>query len=148
PVLAGEIQTGLGRTGSWFASVADGLDPDIITLAKPLGGALVPIGATIARKHIYRALLPGLASKRHSNTFGGGSLASAVGLRSLEILVTQRLDLRAAEYGARGLGRLRAIAATVPGLIDEVRGAGMLFAVALKPLVGFRVPGVPTEDVQ
>lgn len=148
PVLADEIQTGLGRTGSWFASVAAGLDPDIITLAKPLGGALVPIGATIARRDIYRALLPGLASKRHSNTFGGGSLATAVGLRSLEILVEERLDLRAAELGERGLQRLRVLADDYPALIAEVRGAGMLFAIALQPLVGFRVPGVAPEDVQ
>lgn len=66
PVLADEIQTGLGRTGAWFASVDASLEPDIVTLAKPLGGSLVPLGATIARKPIYRALLPGLASKRHS----------------------------------------------------------------------------------
>lgn len=147
-VLADEIQSGLGRTGHWFASLAAGLEPDIVTLAKPLGGGLVPIGATIARKDVFRALLPGLNSKRHSNTFGGGSLAAAVGLRSLELLVEERLDERSAEYGRRGLERLRTIAAKVPDLIDEVRGAGMLFALSLKPLVGFRVPGVSADDMQ
>jgi len=148
PVIADEIQTGLGRTGSWFASVADGLEPDIVTLAKPLGGGLVPIGATIARKNVYRALLPGLNAKRHSNTFGGGSLAAAVGLRSLELLVEERLDRRSAEFGKRGLERLQRIATDFPELIEEVRGAGMLFAMALKPLIGFRVPGISPEDVQ
>lgn len=148
PVMADEIQSGLGRTGHWFASVAAGLEPDIITLAKPLGGGLVPIGATIARKDVYRSLLPGLNAKRHSNTFGGGSLAAAVGLKSLELLVEGRLDQRSAEYGRIGLERLRSIAAKVPELIDEVRGAGMLFAMSLRPLVGFRVPGVSNDDMQ
>lgn len=148
PVIADEIQTGLGRTGHWFASVAAGLDPDIITLAKPLGGGLVPLSATIARKKIFQALLPGLASKRHSSTFSGGTLAMAVGLRSLEILVEERLDLQAAESGRYGLRRLERMAESFPNLIESVRGAGMLFALSLKPVVGFRVPGVSEEDVQ
>ena len=147
-VVADEIQTGLGRAGSWFASVTAGLEPDIITLAKPLGGGLVPIGAVIARKPIFRSLLPGLASKRHSNTFGGGSLAVAVGLKSLELLVTGRLDVRAAELGRQGLARLRHLADKYPNLIEEVRGSGMLFALTLRPMIGFRVPGISTEDVQ
>jgi len=147
-VIADEIQTGLGRTGTWFASVAAGLDPDIVTLAKPLGGGLVPIGAVIARKPVFRSLLPGLASKRHSNTFGGGSLAAAVGLKSLEILVEERLDLRAARLGEQGIARLKAVASRFPNLIEEVRGAGMLFALTLRPMIGFKVPGVSAEDVQ
>lgn len=147
-VIADEIQTGLGRTGHWFASVAAGLEPDIVTLAKPLGGGLVPIGAVIARQPIFKSLLPGLASKRHSNTFGGGSLAAAVGLKSLELLVEGRLDRRAARLGAEGLARLQRMATRYPNLIEEVRGAGMLFAITLKPMIGFKVPGVSAEDVQ
>lgn len=148
PVIADEIQTGLGRTGYWFASAAAGLEPDIVTLAKPLGGGLVPIGALIARKKMYRALLKGLASKRHSNTFGGGSLAMAVGLKSLELLVEGRLDERARRLGSLGLERLRRIKDSAPDLIDDVRGAGMLFALSLKPVVGFKVPGVDPEYIQ
>src|SRR5690606_40347834 len=109
-VIADEIQTGLGRTGHWFASVAAGLDPDVVTLAKPLGGGLVPVGATIARKPIYRALLHGLAAKRHSTTFGGGSLAMAVGAKSLELAVDEDLPRRSAEGGRYGLERLLAVA--------------------------------------
>ena len=147
-VIADEVQTGLGRSGHWFASVADGLDPDIVTLAKPLGGGLVPVGATIARRDVYRSLLPGVASKRHSNTFGGGTLAAAVALKSLEMLVEERLDLRARRLGERGLARMRATAERHPGLLSEARGAGMLFAFKLQPILGFPVPGVPEEDVQ
>src|SRR5690606_18396885 len=148
PVIADEIQTGLGRTGHWFASVAAGLEPDIVTLAKPLGGGLVPVGAVIARRDVYRALLPRTASKRHSNTFGGGSLASAVALRSLEIIVDERLDLRSRRLGEAGLARMRATASRFPDLIAEARGAGMLFAFTLQPILGFKMPGVLEEDVQ
>ena len=130
-VVADEIQTGLGRTGSYFASLAGGLEPDIITLAKPLGGGIVPIGATIARLDIYRAMLGGLESKRHSNTFGGGSLAAAVGLRSLELIVEEDLVRYAREAGARGLERLRAIQSAHPAFLAQVRGAGMLALRAL-----------------
>ncbi len=147
-VIADEVQTGLGRTGHWFASVADGLEPDIVTLAKPLGGGILPVSATIARKAVYKALLPGLASKRHSTTFGGGSLAMAVGLKSLELLVTEDLATRSAEHGRYGLERLQGLAAQYPNLVESVRGAGMLFAISLKPVVGFKVPGVSEEDVQ
>lgn len=147
-VIADEIQTGLGRTGHWFASVAGGLDPDIVTLAKPLGGGLVPIGATIAHKDVYRALLHGLTAKRHSSTFGGNSLAMAVGLRSLELLVDEDLATRAAAAGRYGLERMRAVAERHPNLLEEVRGAGMLFAFVLRPVVGFKVPGVSEADVQ
>lgn len=147
-VIADEIQTGLGRTGHWFASVADGLEPDIVTLAKPLGGGLLPVSATIARKAVFHALLPGLASKRHSSTFSGGTLAMAVGLKSLELLVEGDMPKRSAEAGEYGLQRLQALAEKNPGLIESVRGAGMLFAISLKPVVGFKVPGVSEEDVQ
>ncbi len=148
PVIADEVQTGLGRAGHWFASVAEGLEPDIVTLAKPLGGGLLPVGATIARREIFRAMLPGTASRRHSSTFGGGSFACAVALRSLELLVDERLDLRAQELGRRGLERMRATVERYPNLLADARGAGMLLAFTLRPIVGFPVPGVPADDVQ
>jgi acetylornithine/succinyldiaminopimelate/putrescine aminotransferase len=130
--IADEIQTGLGRTGHYFASVAMGLEPDIITLAKPLGGGLVAIGATIARKTIYKKMLGGFESKRHSNTFGGNSLAMAVGLKSLELLLEENLAERAAEYGKRGLEKLQTIQQQYPGYIKTVRSAGMLFAMQVR----------------
>jgi acetylornithine/succinyldiaminopimelate/putrescine aminotransferase len=131
-VVADEIQSGLGRTGHLFASVDQGLDPDIVTLAKPLGGGMVPIGATIARKWIARKMLGGLACKRHSNTFGGGSLAMAVGLRSLEIIVEEDLVSRSRELGQRGRERLEEIKKKYPHFLQEVRGTGMLFAMQLQ----------------
>jgi acetylornithine/succinyldiaminopimelate/putrescine aminotransferase len=132
PVIADEIQTGLGRTGHWFASVADGLDPDVITLAKPLGGGLVPVGATIARAPIYQAMLPGTDSKRHSNTFGGGTLAMVVAQRSLELIVDDDLVAKARRDGEIGLARLRTMAERYPDYVAEVRGAGQLFAIQVR----------------
>lgn len=134
-IIADEIQSGLGRTGHAFASLAANLEPDVITLAKPLGGGLLPVGATIARKNIVQKALGGLASKRHSNTFGGGSLAMAVALKSLEIIMEDGLIDRARHLGERGLGRLWQIQQDYPDIIAEVRGAGMLFALQFRPLV-------------
>ena len=134
-VVSDEVQSGLGRCGHDFASLALGLEPDIITLAKPLGGGLVPIGATIARQDIMGKMLGGLGSKRHSNTFGGGSLAMAVGLKSLEIIEDEGLSERARVFGARGLGRLQTLAARYPDFFEVVRGAGMLFALQLRPVL-------------
>jgi putrescine aminotransferase len=134
-VIADEVQTGLGRSGHLFASVAAGLDPDVVTLAKPLGGGLVAIGATIAREWIVKKALGGIQAKRHSNTFGGGSLAMAVGLRSLEIIVEEDLAGRARVLGEAGRRRLEGFSARYPGLVEESRAAGMLFALQLKPLL-------------
>ena len=134
-VIADEIQTGLGRSGHWFESVAQGLTPDILTLAKPLGGGMVPVGATIVRHDIYRQLLGSVEKvKRHSNTFGGNTLAMAVGLKSLELLMDGDYPARSRRLGERGLARLKAIQARTPGLLEDVRGAGMLFAMNFRPV--------------
>lgn len=134
-IVADEIQTGLGRTGHWFESLAQGLEPDIVTLAKPLGGGMVPIGATIARRRLSRAALGGLGCGRNSSTFGGNSLAAAVALKSLEILIEEDLPARARTLGARGLARLEGIRSRYPHLLTAVRGAGMLFALQFEPVV-------------
>jgi len=139
-VVADEIQTGLGRCGHWFASIAGGLEPDIVTLAKPLGGGLVPVGATIARRDIYAKMLSGMSCKRHSNTFGGGSLAMAVGLKSLEILVEEDLPARSMALGAEALDKFKGLATRYPKLIEAVRGQGLLMAVQFKPVIPFKVP--------
>ncbi|HEY3330007.1 MAG TPA: aminotransferase class III-fold pyridoxal phosphate-dependent enzyme [Capsulimonadaceae bacterium] len=139
-VVADEIQAGLGRCGEWFVSVADGLEPDIIALAKPLGGGLVPIGATIARTEIYSQMLSGMSCKRHSNTFGGNSLAMAVGLKSLELLVDGDLPARSKAMGVDGLARLTALAEKYPKLIQAVRGRGLLMAIQFQPVSPVKVP--------
>jgi len=144
-VIADEVQTGLGRCGAWFLSVAEGLEPDIVTLAKPLGGGLVPVGATIARHRIFQALLKGLSAKRHSSTFGGGSFATAVALRSLEIIVDEGLVEKARADGEYGLARLRDIFGRHERLIADVRGRGLLFAVQIRPMLPNRLVPIDPE---
>ena len=136
PVIVDEIQAGLGRSGYWVPSIEwGGMDPDIITFAKPLGGGMVPIGATVVRNAMFGKMLGGLDCKIHSNTFGGNSLAMAIGLKSLEILREENLVARSRRLGEQGLERLQAIAEGHPDLIANVRGFGMWFAIELHPVV-------------
>ena len=136
PVIVDEIQAGLGRSGYWVPSIEwGGMDPDIITFAKPLGGGLVPIGATVARSAIFGKMLGGLHCKTHSNTFGGNSFAMAIGLKSLEILREEDLASRSRQLGDKGLERLKSLAVNHPDLIEEVRGFGMWYAIQFHPVV-------------
>jgi putrescine aminotransferase len=142
-VIADEIQTGLGRTGHWFASLAGGLEPDIITLAKPLGGGITAVGATIARSWIVGKTLGGFSAKRHSNTFGGNSLAMAIGVKALEILIEENLVERSQRLGAKGLERLKALQAKYPNLLEAVRGSGLLMALQFKTVLPPKmIPGL------
>ncbi len=137
--IADEIQTGLGRSGYWFASIEwGGMDPDIIALAKPLGGGLTAIGATIARKGIFKKMLGGLHAKQQSNTFGGNSLAMAIGLKSLDIIENENLVTRARRLGEQGAKRLNKMATAYPGLFAETRAFGLLFAAQFQPVTPTR----------
>ncbi|MEJ2180563.1 MAG: aminotransferase class III-fold pyridoxal phosphate-dependent enzyme [Gammaproteobacteria bacterium] len=136
PVIVDEIQAGLGRSGYWVPSIEwGGMDPDIITFAKPLGGGMVPVGATVVRDAMFSKMLGGLDCKIHSNTFGGNSLAMAIGLKSLEILREEKLVERSGQLGVKGLDRLKQIAETHPDLIAKVRGFGMWFAIEFHPVI-------------
>jgi len=119
-----EIQTGVGRTGRWFAYEHFGITPDIITLAKGLGGG-VPIGAMLATE-AASAFVPG----DHGSTFGGNPLACAAALAVLETIEAENLVANAAEVGAYFLGSLRDLARRHPAIID-VRGLGLMIAIDL-----------------
>jgi acetylornithine aminotransferase len=118
-----EVQTGIGRTGSWFMHQADGLQPDLITLAKALGGGL-PIGATLAFGDAADLMTAGA----HGSTFGGNPIAAAAALAVLDTIRDEGLLERAKEIehrftaGIEGLGH--------PG-ISAVRGRGALMGVVL-----------------
>ncbi|OAR27670.1 acetylornithine aminotransferase [Streptomyces sp. ERV7] len=127
-----EVQTGIGRTGHWFAHQADdGVDPDVIALAKGLGGGL-PIGAVVACGAAADLLTPG----QHGSTFGGNPIACAAGLAVLETIEKEGLLARAARVGER-LGR--GIEAVRHPLVREVRGAGLLLGIVLAEPVAARV---------
>jgi putrescine aminotransferase len=148
PLIADEVLTGLGRTGYWFTSVEYGkMSPDIITLAKPLSGGMIPIGATIVRNEIFTNMLSGINSKIQSNTFGGGALAMAIGLRSLEIIEDQALVDRAAIFGERAKNRLSKLPAEFPELIKSVHIEGMLWGIHFQSVPGMNESASPQVSV-
>jgi acetylornithine/succinyldiaminopimelate/putrescine aminotransferase/predicted amino acid dehydrogenase/acyl carrier protein len=124
-----EVQTGLGRTGSWFGCDHEGVVPDALTVAKALGGGLVPIAAVISSAAAWSDDF-GL---QHSSTFAGGGLACRAGLAVLDELAKddEALIQRAAAIGARFQERLRSVAARFPHLVSEVRGRGLLMGLRL-----------------
>ncbi len=121
-----EVQTGFGRTGRMFALEHYGLQPDILCVAKSLGGG-VPIGVTLLGERVQE-LHPGL----HGSTFGGNPLSAAAAVAALDALVEERLPQRAAEMGAYLLGALSDIESP---LVREVRGLGLMVGIELKQKV-------------
>jgi len=123
-LIADEIQTGLGRTGRLFCVEHEGVTPDIMTLAKALGGGVIPIGAFIARPRLWEEFRrdPYL----HTSTFGGNPLACRAAIATLDVLVEERLADHAETLGARFMDRLRAIQARHPAIVRDVRGRGLM----------------------
>ena len=126
-MIADEIQTGLGRTGRLFCVDHEDTIPDILTLAKALGGGVMPIGAFIARPRLWEQFRrePYL----HSSTFGGNPLACRAALATLDVLTDERLAERAEERGHHFLRLLREIQTRRPGVITAVRGRGLMIGV-------------------
>ncbi len=128
-----EVQTGLGRTGKWFAYQHYGVEPDVITLAKGLGGG-VPIGAMLAREPVAGAFQPG----DHASTFGGSALPAAAALATLEAIEEEGLIENAARVGGLLAERLESLRGRY-GLITEVRARGMMIGIDLAKPVALRV---------
>ena len=121
-----EIQTGLGRTGSLFAYEDSGITPDILTLAKGLGGG-VPIGAMIAKNHVSKVFSHG----SHGSTFGGNPLACSAGLVVVETLTADHFILEnCRRLGAFIMGKLAKLQSRY-SFIKEVRGKGLLIGMEL-----------------
>ena len=120
-LMLDEIQTGLGRTGHWFAFQAQGLEPDVVTMAKALGNGM-PVGACWARAEVAAAFSPG----DHGSTFGGQPLALAAARATLAVMEAEDVCGRARLAGARLAQGLRRL----PGVVS-VRGAGLLLAAQL-----------------
>jgi acetylornithine aminotransferase/acetylornithine/N-succinyldiaminopimelate aminotransferase len=124
-LIADEIQCGLGRTGHWFAGQALGVQPDVITVAKPLAAGL-PLGAILASERAARAFHPGM----HGTTFGGGPLACAVALAFLETIERERLLSNVRRTGRYFRARLEELRRRY-NFIPAVRGAGLMLAMEL-----------------
>nr|WP_205680228.1 putrescine aminotransferase [Brenneria salicis]NMN92025.1 diamine aminotransferase [Brenneria salicis ATCC 15712 = DSM 30166]RBP59119.1 diamine aminotransferase [Brenneria salicis ATCC 15712 = DSM 30166] len=126
-LILDEVQTGMGRTGKMFACEHAGVQPDILCLAKALGGGVMPIGATVATEKVFSVLFenPFL----HTTTFGGNPLACAAALATINVLLSEKLPDQAASQGEFLLTGLKQLAANYPELIVEVRGVGLLQAI-------------------
>ena len=120
-----EVQTGLGRTGKLFAYQHAGVQPDVFTLAKGLGGG-VPIGALVARGVAADVLGPG----QHAATFGGNPLSTAAALATLTVLIENKLAQQATEKGKYIIEKLQIMQKENP-LIKEVRGLGLMIGMEL-----------------
>jgi acetylornithine aminotransferase len=118
------VQTGMGRTGDWFGYEYSGITPDVITLAKGLGGGL-PLGAMIALGKAANLFQPG----DHGSTFGGNPVTTAAGLAAIEYIETQDILRKVERQGAHLMQEL----ALIPG-VKEVRGAGLLLGIELEAL--------------
>ncbi|MFZ5557642.1 MAG: aspartate aminotransferase family protein [Pseudomonadota bacterium] len=124
-LMLDEVQSGIGRTGRWFAFQHTRIAPDVMTLAKGLGSG-VPIGACLARGVAAQVFKPGT----HGSTFGGGPLAATAALATLEIMESDGLLANASAMGQFIREGLQARLAGVPGIV-EVRGQGLMIGVEL-----------------
>lgn len=124
-LILDEIQTGIGRTGTLLCHEQYGIVPDIITVAKALGGG-VPIGAIMAREQVAQAFHPG----DHGGTFGGNALACSAGCAVMETILSEGLCAHAAAMGEKLTTALRALSQTHPA-VEQVRGMGLLIGVQL-----------------
>lgn len=127
-LMLDEIQTGMGRTGKWFAFQHNNIKPDVVTLAKSLGNG-VPIGACITNEKTASAMKPG----SHGSTFGGNPLACAAALAVIDSIETEQLVSNAAETGAYLLNALQQAFEPV-GAVREVRGKGLMIGIELEPV--------------
>jgi ornithine--oxo-acid transaminase len=125
-LILDEVQSGLGRTGRWFAHQHEGIKPDGLILGKALGGGVYPISALVGTRQLMRVFDPG----SHGSTFGGNALAARIGLEALAIIEEENLVERSAEMGAYLLDRLREMRSNI---VKDVRGRGLWVGVEVDP---------------
>lgn len=130
-MIADEVQTGLGRTGTTFGVEHDGVSPDLMPLAKALGGGVMPIGATVGTKAVFDAIYSE-NPLHHTSTFGGNPLACAAGLAGIRVLCEEGLVERSAQLGPVMKAGLEDVATRHPDLILEVRGRGLMIGVEMR----------------
>jgi acetylornithine/succinyldiaminopimelate/putrescine aminotransferase len=137
-----EVQCGLGRTGRLFAYQHAGITPDILTLAKPLGGGL-PLGAVLLRADLAGALAPG----DHGSTFGGNPVAAAASLAVLDRLLAEGFLAKVAAKGEWLAAELRALKQRYPRAVADVRGVGLMVGVELHGPAGDVVKGLRADGI-
>jgi acetylornithine/succinyldiaminopimelate/putrescine aminotransferase len=130
-LILDEVQTGCGRTGKWFGYQHTPIEPDLMTLAKALGGG-APIGAMVARPEVAASMTPG----SHATTFGANSLVVAAAIAVFEAIEQDNLLARVQEVSADILGRANGLRERF-GFIERVRGRGLMIAIQIS------LPGGP-----
>ncbi|WP_448059179.1 ornithine--oxo-acid transaminase [Cellulomonas hominis] len=126
-LIADEVQSGLGRTGTTFALELWGVRADLVTLGKALGGGILPVSAVVGRADVLGVLTPGT----HGSTFGGNPLACAVGIAVVDLLRTGAPQARAAELGRHLHSRLHTLRES--GLLEASRGVGLWAGIDVDP---------------
>jgi len=125
-LVADEVQTGMGRTGKMFCVDHWNVAPDIMCLAKALGGGVMPISACVCTKRAFEGMFPN--PFLHSTTTGGNPLACAAAIACIKVIIEEKLAERAAETGAYFLINLKKLQAKYPQLLTDVRGKGLMLA--------------------
>lgn len=131
-LIADEVQTGLGRTGTMLAAEYDGVKPDIVVLGKALSGGLYPISAVLGSDEVLGLLRPG----QHGSTYGGNPLACAVGMTALDVLEEEGLCDNSIKMGEHLRNMLQGGRKFPKQIISEIRGRGLMNAVVIKDLAG------------
>jgi ornithine--oxo-acid transaminase len=125
-LILDEVQSGLGRTGAWFAFEHEDVSPDGLVLGKALGGGVLPVSAFVGRRDVMDVFTPG----SHGSTFGGNPLAAAVGLEALQVIADEGLVERSRTLGAHMLARLRRMESPA---LKAVRGRGLWAGAEIDP---------------
>jgi ornithine--oxo-acid transaminase len=128
-LIVDEVQSGLGRTGAWFAFEHENVRPDGIIVGKALGGGVLPVSAFVARREVMNVFTPG----SHGSTFGGNPLAAAVGLEALHVIREEGLVERSRVLGNYMLERLRV---NMSPALKAVRGLGLWVGAEIGPQFG------------
>lgn len=145
-LILDEIQTGFCRTGTFFACEADNVVPDILVLAKSLGGGVASIGATVSRTPVYKQAYDNPHDCLvQTSTFGGRSLSCAAAMAALEVYETENLAERAAGLGARFKEQLLALKEKYPEWIADVRGRGLMLGIEFREGIIDQVSYLPLQ---
>jgi putrescine aminotransferase len=123
-LILDEVQTGMGRTGRMFACEHESVVPDILCLAKALGGGVMPIGCFMSTSKIWKVLEPNPSI--HNSTFGGNPLACTAASACIEVLLDEHLPARSAVMGNVFMRELESLQEEYPEFIADVRGRGLL----------------------
>jgi putrescine aminotransferase len=138
-LIADEVQTGLGRTGKLWGVENWNVVPDIMTVAKSLGGGVMPISATITTEEIYQPMMypnPFM----HTTTTGGNALACAAAISTIHVILRERLWEQAAEKGAYLIPQLEKFVSQYPQIYEKITGKGLLIGMHFRsPEIGYKV---------